>query len=171
MGVNSKALSGCCPSLSVPAAGHWSNTCQIFTVWIIGKRCKITQVSHGKYFQSLVCRVSLPPKVKLACSAASSSLVPRPFSATEDKIWSPRKLSDWGSMWETRLCRTETNHKKVVRSFVNGWDVLESLATDSGKVWMPVSLLQSLSVTERFILPRRQSLQRNASGWRYRVPQ
>ena len=51
--------------------------------------------------------------------------------------------------------RTEPDHKMVVRSFVNGWDVFEKLTTSSGNYTLEslnASKRVSLSLTEVFPL-------------------
>jgi len=55
-----------------------------------------------------------------------------------------KKLSNQSSMQETR---TEPNHKKAVRSFVNGWDVFEKLTTSCGNY-----TLESLNASKRVAL-------------------
>lgn len=40
----------------------------------------------------------------------------------------------------------ETGHEKVVRSFLNSWDAFVSLVNWQWKIWMPIRLLQGLSV-------------------------
>ena len=52
-------------------------------------------------------------------------------------------------MQETRLCRTETRSREGCREFCEWSGCFCELDNQQWKVWMPVRLLQSLSVTER----------------------
>jgi len=82
-------------------------------------------------------------------------------------------------MQETRLCRTETRSREGCQEFLGIVRMCWELVNREWTVWMPARLLQSLCRWKRcFFLgslflgdQNLRSLQRNVSGWRYRVLQ
>ena len=90
------------------------------------------------------------------------------------EYWRPRKLSNRGSVQETRLPRTETRLREGCQEFREGLGCAERLSTVNGQFECQQDCSRvSLSLKEVlfFFLGSSFLGDRNVSGRRYRVPQ